>query len=80
MHDLQGTREIRKEDGTRLERCDEEWLPAFVVVLEQPTQLCDAGRDLLAGEEDLPDRPVRRRIYEASFSWYRWARRSMSRR
>ena len=80
MQDRQRTREICQEDGARLERRDEERLEGLEVRREEPAELCDTGRDLLAGEVDLPDRPVWRRIYEASFSWYRWARRSMSRR
>ena len=80
MHDSQGPREICEKDGARLERRDEERLPAVVVVRQESAQLGDTGGNLLAGEIDLSNGPVRGRLYEASFSWYRWARRSMSRR
>lgn len=80
VQDRQRAREIGQEDRARLEGRDEERLKGLEIRREEPAELCDTGRDLLSGEVDLPDRAVRRRVYEASLSWYRCARRSISRR
>jgi hypothetical protein len=57
----QGTREIGQEDGARLQRRDEERLPAAIGLRQVGTELGDAAADLLTGQVDLPDRvPVGR--------------------
>jgi hypothetical protein len=68
---LERSGEIGEEDRARLQRRDEERLLPLVVLGEESSQLSYADGDLLAGEEDLPDAPVLRRIYEASLSWNR---------
>jgi hypothetical protein len=70
-------REVGDEDDAGLERRDQKRLPALVVTGDVATQLANPCRNLLAREVDLPEtRPGR---YDASSSWYRSARRSMSR-
>ena len=80
VEDREGAGEIGEEDRAGLERRDQQRLAALELGGEQRAQVGYAGRDLDMGEVDLSDLSVGRRIYEASFSWYRWARRSMSRR
>jgi hypothetical protein len=80
VDDRKRAREIGEEDHARLQRRHEQRLESGVVVDEELTELLYPGGDLHAGEIDLSDLTVVGRIYEASFSWYRWARRSMSRR
>jgi hypothetical protein len=46
-------REIGEEDEARLERADEERLPAFVVAGDLAAELADARRDLGRREIDL---------------------------
>jgi hypothetical protein len=75
--DRQCAGQVRDEDDARLERCDEEWLPPFIVTRDLAPELADTRPQLLAREVDLPEpRPGR---YDASSRWYRSARRSMSR-
>jgi hypothetical protein len=71
VRDRERARQVGEEDRTRLERRDQQRVELLVVRGETPTELRDPRGDLVAGEVDLPDRFVRRRSYEASFSWYR---------
>jgi hypothetical protein len=90
MRDRQGAREVGEEDGTRLERRDQQWLASCVRRGKLGAELGDAPTDLGARQVDIPDgMSVRRErgsqeraflSYDASFSRSRWARRSMSRR
>ena len=77
MVDPERARQVGDEDDARLERCDEQWLPALVVTGDLAPELTDTRPQLLAREVDLPE--PRLEGYDASSSWYRSARRSMSR-
>jgi hypothetical protein len=70
-------RQVGDEDDAGLERRDQERLPALVVTGDLATEFADACPQLLAGEVDLAEPGFR--SYDASSSWYRSARRSMSR-
>jgi hypothetical protein len=79
--------EVGEEDEARLQRRDEERLPALVVGGDLGAELGDPGCDLLGREVDLSDPVVTGDLWtcrpqvrqEASFSPYRCPRRSMSR-
>jgi hypothetical protein len=59
----EGAREVGEEDDARLQRRDEERVPACIGRRELLAELPDARRDLVAGEVDLPDRvPVGREL------------------
>ena len=77
MVDPDRARQIGNEDDARLERRDEQRLPPFVVTGDLAPELADTRPKLLAREVDLPE--PRPRSYDASSSWYRSAKRSMSR-
>jgi hypothetical protein len=83
VEDRKRAREVGEEDDARLERSDEQRLPAGVVGRDLRSELLDPGRDLGGREVDLADTIVSgcEGIFgqEASFSPYRWPRRSMSR-
>jgi hypothetical protein len=87
VEDRDRARQVGEEDEARLQRCDEERLPALVVGGDLGTQLGDAGCDLLGGEVDLADARIAFDVrtgwlqirQEASFRLYRCPRRSMSR-
>jgi hypothetical protein len=70
-------RQVGDENDAGLERRDQERLSALVVTGDLATELADARPQLLAGEVDLAEPGFR--SYDASSSWYRSARRSMSR-
>jgi hypothetical protein len=53
--DLQGTREVGQEDGTRLERRDEQRLASCVRLGELGAELDDPPTDLRTGQVDVPD-------------------------
>jgi hypothetical protein len=76
MKDRERAREVGQEDQARLERRDEDRVPAVVVAGDLRGELPDAAADLLAREVDLADAA---RGYDASSSLYRSARRAMSR-
>ena len=67
----QCARQVRDEDEAGLQRADEERLAAGVVAGDLLAELRDAGRDLLGGEIDLPDRIDVEGRQEASFRPYR---------
>ena len=77
VQDRDRPREVGEEDGARLQRRHEHGLAAVVVRGDRSTELADAGGDLGSREVDLSGGVV---SYDASFSRYRWARRSRSRR
>ena len=77
VQDRQRPREVGEEDGTRLQRRDEHRLAAGVVGGDRGAELAHARGDLGGREVHLAGGVV---SYEASFSRYRWARRSRSRR
>jgi hypothetical protein len=56
VRDGQRPREVGEEDGTRLQRRDEERLPPRVRLRQLLTELGDAAADLAARQVDLPDR------------------------
>jgi hypothetical protein len=58
VHDWNRPGEVGREDHARLERRDEERLPAGVVGCDLTPELRDARRDLLGAEVDLPDAVV----------------------
>ena len=53
-------RQVGEEDEARLQRCDQERLPALVVRGDLGAELGHAGRDLLGGEVHLADALVAR--------------------
>jgi hypothetical protein len=55
VDDRQRAREIREEDGGRLQRGDEDRLTAVVVGRDRRRELVDSSPDVLGGEVDLPD-------------------------
>ena len=59
VQDRQRARQVGEEDEARLQRPDEQRLPALVVVGDLRAELGDACRDLIRGEVDLAD-PGRR--------------------
>jgi hypothetical protein len=69
--------QVGDEDDARLQRRDEERLTVFVVTRDLAPELADTRLQLPAREVDLPE--ARLGSYDASSSWYRSARRSMSR-
>jgi hypothetical protein len=77
MVDSERPGQVGGEDDARLERRDEQRLPVLVVMGDLAPELADTRPQLLAREVDLPE--PRLRGYDASSSWYRSARRSMSR-
>ena len=77
VQDRQRPREVGEEDGARLQRRDEHRLAAGVVGGDRGAELAHARGDLGGREVHLAGGVV---SYEASFSRYRWARRSRSRR
>jgi hypothetical protein len=58
VEDRDRTRQVGEEDEARLQGCDEERLPAFVVGGDLGAELVDAGCDLSGGEVDLADARV----------------------
>ena len=78
VKDRQRPREVGEEDGARLQGRDEQRLAALVVGGDLGAELGDARGDL-GGARDTTS-PTGSVSYEASFSRYRWARRSRSRR
>jgi hypothetical protein len=56
VRDRQRAREVGEEDGTRLERRDEQRLAARVGLRQLGAELDDTAADVLAGQVDLPDR------------------------
>ena len=77
VQDRDRPREVGEEDGARLQRRHEQRLAAGVVGGDRGAELADARSDLGGREIHLSDGVV---SYDASFSRYRWARRSRSRR
>jgi len=77
MVNRQSPREIGDEDDAGFERRDQQRFASLVVTGDLPPELGDACPQLLAREVDVPQLWLRR--YDASSSWYRSARRSMSR-
>jgi hypothetical protein len=77
VEDSERAREVGQEDDARLQRRDEERLAAGVVAFDLAAELADACRQLLTCQVDLAD--ARARLYDASSSWYRCAKRSRSR-
>jgi hypothetical protein len=69
--------QIGDENDACLERCNQQRLSAFIVTGDLAPELPDARSQLLAREVNVPEARVRG--YDASSSWYRSARRSMSR-
>jgi hypothetical protein len=69
--------QVGDEDDARLERRDEQRLFVLVVTGDLAPELADTRPQLPAREVDLPE--PRLGGYVASSSWYRSARRSMSR-
>jgi hypothetical protein len=67
----QRTRQVGQKDEARLQRADQQRLAAGVVGGDLLAELRDAGRDLLCGEVDLPDRIDVGGRQEASFRPYR---------
>jgi hypothetical protein len=59
VEDRGGAGDVREEDEARLQRADEERLPAVVVGGKLGSELANAGRDLRCGQVDLPDPVVR---------------------
>jgi hypothetical protein len=55
VRDRERPREVGEEDGARLQRRDEERIPARVGDRDLGAELRDAGGDLLPREVDLPD-------------------------
>jgi hypothetical protein len=55
VRDRQGAGKVAEEDGTRLERRDEEWLAARIGLGKLRAELGDAPADLGAGQVDIPD-------------------------
>src|ERR671935_1678805 len=70
-------RKVGEEDEARLQRRDEEGVSALVVAGDFTPELAHARLQLLTAEVNLPEPPGLG--YDASSSWYRWAKRSMSR-
>jgi hypothetical protein len=77
MVDRESPGEIGDENDAGLERCDQQRLETPVVAGDLLPELGDARLQLLAAEVDVPQ--TRTGNYDASSSWYRSARRSMSR-
>jgi hypothetical protein len=77
MVDRQSPGEIGEEDDAGLERRNQQRLEPRVVAGDLPPELVDTRLQLLAPEVDVPQ--TRLGSYDASSSWYRSARRSMSR-
>jgi hypothetical protein len=77
MVDRQSPGEVGDEDDAGLERCDQQRLEPRVVAGNLLPELGDARLQLLAREVGIPE--ARLGGYDASSSWYRSARRSMSR-
>jgi hypothetical protein len=71
MQERQRPGQVGHEDEARLQSADEERLTPGVVAGDLFAELRDAGRDLLCGEIDLPDRIEVERGQEASFRPYR---------
>ena len=70
-------RQVGEKDEARFQRRDEERVSALVVAGDFASELAYAGLQLLTAEVNLPEPPGLG--YDASSSWYRWAKRSMSR-
>src|SRR5919204_298626 len=68
----QRARQIGEEDEARLQRRNEQRLPAFVIVGDLAPELVHARPKLLAAEVDGAEPG-----YDASSRRYRWAKRSM---
>jgi hypothetical protein len=77
MENRNRPREVGEEDDRRLERGDEQRLPAFVVARDPGAELADARLNLFRSEVDLADPRVF--DYEAIGSLNRSARRATSR-
>ncbi len=77
MVNPEGPGQVGDEDDARLERRDEQRLFVLVVTGDLAPELADTRPQLPAREVDLPE--PRLGGYVASSSWYRSARRSMSR-
>jgi hypothetical protein len=79
--DRDGPRQVADERQARLQRADEQRLPAGVVAGQLGAELADAAAELVRIEEDLADALVAldQRAQEAFCSPYRTARRSKSR-
>jgi hypothetical protein len=77
VQDRDRAREVGEEHGARFQRSDEQGLATRVVRGDLEAELGHAHSYLRGGEVHLADGVV---SYEASFSRYRWARRSRSRR
>jgi hypothetical protein len=56
VRDAKRPREVGEKDDARLERRDEQRVPAAVRLGELTAELADASCDLLSGEVDLADR------------------------
>jgi hypothetical protein len=63
-----GAREVGKEDEARLERADEERLPAGVVAVDLGAELADARGEVTRREVDLSYAGVWR-VYDARSRW-----------
>jgi len=61
VRDRQRAGEVSEEDGTRLERRDEQGLAARVGLGQLGAELADPAPDLVTGQVDLPDRVALRR-------------------
>ena len=77
VRDRERPAQVGDEDEARLQQPDEDGLAARVVLADLAAEFADASSDLLRAEVDLSCVVV---SYDASFSRYRWARRSRSRR
>jgi hypothetical protein len=66
VHDRQRAREVGEEDEARLQRPDEDRLPALVVARDLLAELADARTELVCRQIDLADPRVRGELsYEA---------------
>jgi hypothetical protein len=83
VDDRKRAAEVDEEDDARLQRRDEERLPAGIVLPDLGAELTDPRGDLRGREVDVADPSIGGLLvetgYEASFSPYRWPSRSMSR-